>query len=309
MKKLLILFVSVLFSFQVDAQNVKTATIFPYKIIGLAPERTILSGNTTTPFNFVSETIGQVLQKAIQNNNKVLITYDPATLSIKKVRSVRLTKLQAFLFKHRRLSIGKFRFNQLKSFSRNESDYTKALLETKPVLTQIIPSNQIEPIFRYFQSLSCNRTLNCDKKNPCISYNYKVDGCFARAHMMRKILAEKYKFDCQKIFIEGNLRVINSGSCGRRCVKWAWHVALYVQTNDAAGHKIGLVIDPSLFDRACSIKEWSTVQGISCCTSCQPGAPGIPYLKPSFVYTPKDTTDDDYLGTYQTLYDCCRECH
>jgi len=309
MKKFIILLFIVLIGMKVNAQAVKTDTIFPYKIIGNRSERTVLSGNTTVPFNFVSKTIDDVLQKAIQNKDKVSVTYDPATLAIKRVRSVRLNDLQSFVFKHRKLAIGNFRFNKLESFSKNESDFTKALRATQPALTQVIPPGQIDSIFKYFQSLSCTNVDHCDRQNPCISYDYKIDGCYARAHMMRKILDEKYHFDCQKIFVEGRLRAINSGTCGGSCVKWGWHVAVYVQTLDASGQQIGLVIDPSLFDKACSIDDWAKAQGMACCTTCQAGAPGIPYLKPSYVYTPNGSTDDDYSGTYQTLYNYCRECH
>jgi hypothetical protein len=298
-----------MFGWQAYGQKLKTDTIYPYKIIGDQDERTLLSGNTTVPFNFTSGTIRLVLEKAIHNNDKVALTYDPVTLSIKKVKSVRLNDRQSFYFKHERLSLGNFNFNQLKPFSKNEIDFTKELRAAQPPLIQVIPHDQVDSIFKYFQSLSCTNVNSCDAKNPCITYDYKIDGCYARAHMMRKILAEKYHFDCQKIFVEGHLRAINSGSCSGKCVKWGWHVAVYVQTLDSVGNPIGLVIDPSLFDKACTIAEWANAQGMTCCATCQPGIPGIPYIKASYTYTPNGSTDDDYSKTMDTLYSYCKECH
>lgn len=311
MKKLILLSYLCIVANFMSAQTVKTDTIFPYKILSDDGQRgkTILSGNTTVPYSFSSAIIFKVFEKAIEGKNTVVVTYDPVTLMIKKAKTLHISDQGAFIFKHNSLNLAGFKFDEEISFNANEHRLLNELNQETSSLKQFIPTDSISLIFKYFQSLSCEQAEGCNRGNPCISFDYKIDGCYARAHLMRKILAEKFGYDCQKIFVEGKLRAINTGACGGQCVQWGWHVALNVKTTDVTGTLTDLVIDPSLFDRACSINEWTTAQGASCCPTCKPGNPATPYLKPSFVYTPNGSTDDNYSRTLKILYKYCKECH
>ena len=124
---------------------------------------------------------------------------------------------------------------------------------------------------------------------------------------MRKLLAEQYGYDCQKIFVEGSLVVTNDGTCYPGCVNWGWHVAIYVLATGADGKQVGWVIDPSLFKAPCTMTDWASAQAQTC--DGDTGSPMQPYLKPSYVYTPNGSTDDDYSSTRKLLYKFCKNCH
>ena len=54
-----------------------------------------------------------------------------------------------------------------------------------------------------------NKSCAIKNQNLCIPFQYANDGCYARAHMMRKHMNSSSK-DCYKIFAYGNLRVNTS---------------------------------------------------------------------------------------------------
>jgi ribosomal protein S6E (S10) len=86
------------------------------------------------------------------------------------------------------------------------------------------------------------------RKMADISWNFKDDGCVARAHIMaRRFEAEGVHVD--KVWIQGDLTVPELH------VQWDKHVApiVYVEDNNKIEK---MVIDPSLFDRPVTVKEW-----------------------------------------------------
>jgi hypothetical protein len=60
----------------------------------------------------------------------------------------------------------------------------------------ISSTSAMNTAFNYLASRSCHLLLS----NPCIPFQYATDGCYARAHYMRKILDEQYGYNCWKIF-------------------------------------------------------------------------------------------------------------
>ncbi|MGQ0641569.1 MAG: protein-glutamine glutaminase family protein [Gemmatimonadaceae bacterium] len=156
---------------------------------------------------------------------------------------------------------------------------------------------------------------------PCIPFQYVRDGCFARAHKMRKIIVEKYGYCCEKVFSFANevdddlwVRADKWGGC---CVKWWYHVAPLVRVRiKLFGIKIELamVIDPSMFDKPVLLSTWLMAQENM---SCGANASVAMYsIQPGSAYTPANiqgtsfTTDPNYTATdakliqYKNLTTC-----
>ena len=82
-----------------------------------------------------------------------------------------------------------------------------------------------------------------------INWQYKKDGCFARAHLMaRRFEAEGVEVD--KVWLKGALYIPGTD------INWNYHVAPIVYVKDADGVTKKMVIDPALFDRPVSVEEW-----------------------------------------------------
>ncbi len=125
----------------------------------------------------------------------------------------------------------------------------------------IRPDQQID------QAISKERAtelFNKAKAMTDIAWDYKTDGCYARAHLMaRRFEAEGVRVD--KVWIKGNLTVPNTYPL----LNFRLHVAPIVYVNDENGLIKKMVIDPSLFDKPVSVEEWdnrmtkNTVRGSS----------------------------------------------
>jgi hypothetical protein len=82
-----------------------------------------------------------------------------------------------------------------------------------------------------------------------IAWDYKQDGCYARAHLMaRRFEAEGVRVD--KVWIKGDLVVPGTN------ISWNFHVAPIVYVKDKKGIPQKMVIDPSLFDKPVTVEEW-----------------------------------------------------
>lgn len=82
-----------------------------------------------------------------------------------------------------------------------------------------------------------------------IAWDYKQDGCYARAHLMaRRFEAEGVRVD--KVWIKGDLYVPEAN------IGWNFHVAPIVYVEDEKGLIKKMVIDPSLFDKPVTVEEW-----------------------------------------------------
>jgi hypothetical protein len=94
---------------------------------------------------------------------------------------------------------------------------------------------------------------------PCIPFMYPHDGCWARAHEMRRLMIAAGVWPA-KVWIDGNLTAAtkNNPYCA---VHWGRHVAptLCVRTYWCA--KTTYVIDPSLFTGPVTEATWKSVQG------------------------------------------------
>lgn len=83
-----------------------------------------------------------------------------------------------------------------------------------------------------------------------IPFDYKYDGCFARAHVMARRF-EKMGFTVKKAWIKGDLRIPNTD------IRWGYHVAPIIEAKDSKGKIVQYVIDPSVTEVAVTIDQWA----------------------------------------------------
>jgi hypothetical protein len=84
-----------------------------------------------------------------------------------------------------------------------------------------------------------------------IAFNYPIDGCYARAHLMARRFEEEGHY-VEKAWINGNLLVQ-----GNPPVRWGYHVAPSIYVQGADGKPERRIIDPSMADRPLSVDEWT----------------------------------------------------
>lgn len=87
-----------------------------------------------------------------------------------------------------------------------------------------------------------------------IPFEYKYNGCYARAHVMARRF-EEMGIPTQKVWIKGDLYVPGTD------IKWNYHVAPVVEVKGKNGLIHKFVIDPSLSDKAVTLDEWVAKMG------------------------------------------------
>ena len=152
---------------------------------------------------------------------------------------------------------------------------------------------------------------------PCIPFQYVVDGCYARAHQMRRLITKKWDYCVEKVFSYANQNndtlAVRADKWGGCCVAWWYHVAplLRVQISiPFPGHApipltLLMVIDPGMFDRPVLLSTWLAAQENTCCNakahvssySIQAGSAYTPANYAGTAYT----TDPNYVSTEATL--------
>ncbi len=97
---------------------------------------------------------------------------------------------------------------------------------------------------------TARRLFNEARAMDDIAWDYKADGCYARAHLMARRFEEQ-GIEVDKVWIKGDLKVPEAE------VNWNFHVAPIVYVEDANGNVQKMVIDPSLMDGPVSVDQWS----------------------------------------------------
>lgn len=142
----------------------------------------------------------------------------------------------------------------------------------KQINISILSESEIQQLFQELSSQSH------------IPFGYPEDGCYARAQEMSLIL-DKKGITTGKVFIEGDLRVDTTNS-PKGYVEWWYHVAPIVFVNK--DNKLEpYVLDPSLFDKAVPLTEWTEIQ-----TKHNPKQNETVYFTKRFNYTPMDKSLD-----------------
>lgn len=126
-----------------------------------------------------------------------------------------------------------------------------------------------------------------------IPFNWPRDGCFARAHEMRRLMEAK-GIEARKAWNYGNLVVPGTGI---GTVTWGWHVAPTVEVQKPGGGTQTMVIDPSLFPKPVTDADWKAKQGDT--SSRLESSDGSIYLRAEGGGWTK--TDDTYAITADRL--------
>jgi len=153
--------------------------------------------------------------------------------------------------------------------------------------------------------------------SPCIPFQYVIDGCYARAHKMRWIITQKYKYCCEKVFSFAipfpDTLAVQANKWGGCCVFWWYHVAPLVRVRLGKWAVLLMVIDPGMFDKPVLLSTWLAAQENTTCSanakvtqySIQPGSAYAPNGGPnSYITDPNYTQTDATLLNYQNLVTC-----
>jgi hypothetical protein len=170
-------------------------------------------------------------------------------------------------------------------------------------------------IFDFCANQSCN--LPGPYAIPqCIPFQYVVDGCYARAHAMRRIIEDEFGYCCEKVFSFANQNMdalaVNASKWGGCCVTWWYHVAPLLRTRVRLDvgwlrlqFEIALVIDPGMFDKPVLLSSWLAAQENLACSS--NARVSMYSIQPGSAYTPANyqgtafATDPSYADTEETL--------
>ena len=144
------------------------------------------------------------------------------------------------------------------------------------------------------------------RRQPHIPFQYPLDGCWARAHEMGRLI-ERF-FDCDprtitaKIWNFGDLHVEtdNNPYCK---VCWNYHVAPILKTDHGF-----TVIDPSLFDQPVSVDTWRNKQSDLSRKSVFTSLDIYNSIDDQFISEPPGQTELD-LGLYRGALTSSIYCH
>lgn len=181
--------------------------------------------------------------------------------------------------------------------------------------TTIVPDYaKAKEIFDFCASLSCHLP-GPPVAPPCIPFQYVRDGCYARAHQMRRLITDKYGVCCEKVFSFANKNddqlAVRADKWGGCCVTWWYHVAplLRVKVSFDTTPKFSMVqtmvIDPGMFNTPVLLSSWLSAQQNGACSShahvsmysIQPGTAYAPANYAGTAYS----TDPTYAATEATL--------
>jgi hypothetical protein len=181
---------------------------------------------------------------------------------------------------------------------------------------RVMPSYSVaRTVFDFCAAQSCHLP-GPPTVTPCIPFQYVRDGCYARAHQMRRIIEDRYGYCCEKVFSfanQGNDRLaVRADKWGGCCVTWWYHVAPLVRVRVRLrlgwlnlDFVLAMVIDPGMFDKPVLLSTWLMAQEQ---LACSPNAHVSMYsVQPGSTYTPANlagtafATDPTYSSTNATL--------
>jgi hypothetical protein len=211
----------------------------------------------------------------------------------------------------------------VKAIDPTEFNLVDLKLKWPPFLlcTKVVPSYaKAKEIFDYCAAQSCHLPGPYGV-SPCIPFQYVRDGCYARAHKMRRIITTKYGYCCEKVFSfanQGNDRLaVKANKWGGCCVTWWYHVAPLIRVKVkilSFSIELAMVIDPGMFDKPVLLSTWLSAQEDTTCSananvsmySIQPGSAYSPanYSGTAFTTDPAYTATDATLTAYSSLTTC-----
>ena len=186
--------------------------------------------------------------------------------------------------------------------------------------TDVVPSYaKAKQIFDFCAGLECNLP-GPFAVNPCIPFQYVIDGCYARAHQMRRIITTRFGYCCDKVFSFApnapDQLAVKADKWGGCCVFWWYHVAPLIRVRFKIlkfNFTLAMVIDPSMFDKPVLLHTWLAAQENKNCSanahvtrySIQPGSAYTPiYPGNSFATDPNYVKTENTLQQYANLTTC-----
>jgi hypothetical protein len=178
--------------------------------------------------------------------------------------------------------------------------------------TNVVPDYATaKQIFDYCAAQSCH-IVGPHPVNPCIPFQYVIDGCYARAHKMRWIIEKHFGYCSEKVFSfanqDGHKLAVQANKWGGCCVKWWFHVTPLIRVKVKFGKftlTLAYVIDPGMFDKPVLLSTWLAAQeNLACFNNAHVDFYSI---QPSSAYLPTYptgapfTTDPNYAQTDATL--------
>lgn len=155
-----------------------------------------------------------------------------------------------------------------------------------------ISESKAQEVFATMSATNCNPLAAL---SPCIPFLYPVNGCWARASEMCRLMLN-LGLTPRKVWIQGNLQVstANNPNCS---VSWDWHVApvLCVRSSGIFQSQ-QMVIDPSLLKTPVTVATWKGKMG-------DPNAT-LTYTSAAIFYLFGDVPDPTYSQTNQELATC-----
>lgn len=151
-----------------------------------------------------------------------------------------------------------------------------------------VSSTRAQQIFDAMNATSCSPLA---VPPPCIPFLYPDDGCWGRAHEMRRLMVNM-GLSVKKVWIQGSLtaNTKNNPNCH---VNWGWHVAPTICVRGPGWFQSQrTVIDPSLFTTPVTKQQWKSVQGDANATLTD---------TPGSYFRLWGETDETYAKTNQVL--------
>ena len=160
---------------------------------------------------------------------------------------------------------------------------------------------------------------------PCIPFQYVRDGCYARAHQMRRLITTRYGYCCEKVFsyapYSDDVLAVQANKWGGCCVEWWYHVAPLVRVRVKLSLPrlpknfsivLAMVIDPGMFDKPVLLSTWLAAQENKTCNpqakvsaySIQPGSAYTPGWNGPYGTGPNYSATEGTLLAYQNLTTC-----
>ena len=148
---------------------------------------------------------GRLLKEALDKRIPVKVTFDAKRPLIRRVSAPRKPELEEFA--RTRIPLDKAETDRVVRIDVAKIDPTKfnivdAYLKWRVFrrCTKIIPNYaKAKEIFDFCAQLSCHLP-GPYPVTPCIPFQYVLDGCYARAHQMRRIITTRYRYCCEKVF-------------------------------------------------------------------------------------------------------------
>lgn len=144
----------------------------------------------------------------------------------------------------------------------NESRYQEDLSRVKKVDKS--KRTQLKDTFDnsiYISEVSFKRATELFefiKNKDYIPFTYPEDGCYARAHIMSRLLETKGIIS-GKAFVHGRLGVY-SKNAAKGLVVWNYHVATFLLVKKKGHISQIYVLDPSIFNKPVTFNQWQNIQ-------------------------------------------------